>query len=99
MQESIDLCNIIATNSRGTYVKYPKLVELYIKLFGAPPVDSLHNSRHDILATLRCFLKMRFQYDQEQEEKEEEEEEEIIEMDEWLARQFNALHIVELEMF
>jgi hypothetical protein len=42
---------------------------------------------------------MRFQYDQEQEEKEEEEEEEIIEMDEWLARQFNALHIVELEMF
>jgi DNA polymerase III epsilon subunit-like protein len=108
MQESMDLCNILATNSRGTYVKYPKLVELYTQLFGSPPAGSLHNSLHDILATLRCFLKMRFQYDRVEEdwenikekwamEKEEMEKmqdmDEILEMDEWLARRLNALHI------
>ena len=114
MQESIDFCNIIATNSRGTYVKYPKLIELYVKLFKAPPTGSLHNSLHDILATLRCFLKMRFQYEKEEEdweqiklqmavekgrEEDEDEEDEIIEMDKILARRLNMLHIIGFEEF
>lgn len=71
MQETIELCNIIAYNSRGPYVKYPKLVELYVNLFGMPPKEPLHNSLHDILATLRCFLKLRFQHEKEEENMED----------------------------
>ena len=43
--------------------KWPKLCELYGKLFDGATVDGLHNSMIDVLACLRCYLKMRHVYD------------------------------------
>lgn len=40
------------------YKKFPKLSELHQTLFGSVP-DNLHNSLVDVLACLRCFLKIR----------------------------------------
>jgi hypothetical protein len=56
------LCNIQAQNSRGTYIKNPKLVELYQHLFGKTPIN-LHNSLMDTYVCLRCFVKLRFKFD------------------------------------
>jgi DNA polymerase III epsilon subunit-like protein len=59
LQESVDLCNIKATNKSGKeYIKYPKLEELHQTLFNTKP-NNLHNSLNDILVTLRCFIKMK----------------------------------------
>lgn len=56
MKNSIDMCNIVKTNVRGNpYKKFPKLVELYEKIFGYSP-DGLHNSLVDVYACLRCYL-------------------------------------------
>jgi DNA polymerase III epsilon subunit-like protein len=41
-------------------LKWPKLAELYSKLFATPPPDDLHNSMIDVLTCLRCMLKMKF---------------------------------------
>lgn len=63
MQESIDLCNIQMTSKLGKeYKKFPKLSELHEKLFGIIP-KNLHNSLVDILITLRCFMKLKFDID------------------------------------
>lgn len=63
LQESIDLCNIKAVTKYGKeYVKFPKLLELHEKLFNSAP-NKLHNSYNDILITLRCFMKMRYDVD------------------------------------
>ena len=63
MQESIDLCNITVQNKFNTsYVKFPKLVELYEKLFNKTP-KNLHNSLNDVLVTLKCFMKLKFNID------------------------------------
>jgi len=56
------LCNIQAQNSRGAYVKNPKLAELYQHLFGQTPIN-LHNSLMDTYVCLRCFVKLRFKFD------------------------------------
>ena len=54
MQSSVDYCKI-----PGLYgYKYPKLQELYTKLFGRPFKDA-HNSAADIAATVECFWEMR----------------------------------------
>lgn len=42
--------------------KWPKLAELYAKLFDGTCPDGLHNSMNDVIATLRCYLKMRHNY-------------------------------------
>jgi len=57
MKTSVDLCCILATNSRGSYKKYPKLAELYNHLFGYVP-ENLHDARTDVLCCLRCYLKI-----------------------------------------
>jgi len=63
MQESIELCNIKVTNKYGKeYSKFPKLSELHEKLFQVVP-QNLHNSFVDILATLRCFMMLKFKKD------------------------------------
>jgi len=59
MQSGIDLCKLERVNSRGTYLKQPKLSELYINLFGKEP-ENLHNSAVDVAVCLRCFLKMHY---------------------------------------
>lgn len=57
MQESIDLCGIVAFNKRGKYIKFPKLSELHNKLFNYVP-NNLHNSLNDVLVCLRCYCKL-----------------------------------------
>lgn len=58
MQRSVEYCNIVKTGPKGrSYKKFPKLVELYEKLFGYKP-NGLHNSLVDVYACLRCYLAM-----------------------------------------
>jgi len=58
MKTNIEFCSIYFQNSKKK--KYPKLVELYQKLFNETP-ENLHNSLIDVLVCLRCFLKRRFE--------------------------------------
>ena len=63
MQESIELCSIEKTTTFGKkYLKYPKLSELHEKLFNCTP-NHLHNSYNDVLITLRCFIKLKYNTD------------------------------------
>jgi DNA polymerase III epsilon subunit-like protein len=63
MQESFDLCSIKKTNKYGKeYKKFPKLSELHEILFKINP-KNLHNSLVDILITLRCFMKLKYEKD------------------------------------
>jgi DNA polymerase III epsilon subunit-like protein len=63
LQDSIELCNIQLTNKFGqSYLKFPKLIELHEKLFESIP-KNLHNSYNDILITLRCFMKLKYDID------------------------------------
>jgi DNA polymerase III epsilon subunit-like protein len=63
MQSSIDLCNIKSLNKFGKeYIKFPKLLELHQKLFESTP-NNLHNSFNDILVTLRCYIKLKYNTD------------------------------------
>jgi DNA polymerase III epsilon subunit-like protein len=63
LQSSIELCNIKAINKFGKeYTKFPKLLELHQKLFESTP-NNLHNSFNDILVTLRCYIKLRYNTD------------------------------------
>lgn len=47
---------------KKTFKKWPKLSELYFALFGENPTG-LHNSMMDVLVCLRCYLKMRHNFD------------------------------------
>ena len=63
LHESVNLCNIKAIDKFGKeYTKFPKLLELHQKLFKSTP-NNLHNSFNDILVTLRCFVKLKFDID------------------------------------
>jgi DNA polymerase III epsilon subunit-like protein len=66
MKESTEYCNLVRTyrNSKKTYVKYPKLIELHDKLFGEGTMNiQLHNSLNDVFMCFRCFYK--FKYDED----------------------------------
>ena len=57
------ICDLKRINYKQEIVsKYPKLIELYQKLFGETPTN-LHNSLYDVLVCLRCFYKLRFNED------------------------------------
>ena len=63
LQESIELCNIQLISKAGKpYLKFPKVVELHKKLFDSSP-NNLHNALNDIVVTLRCFIKMKYNMD------------------------------------
>lgn len=63
LQESIELCNIKGLTKFGKeYIKFPKLLELHEKLFEIVP-NNLHNSFNDIIVTLRCFMKLKYDVD------------------------------------
>ena len=63
LKDSINYCNIQLIDKFGKpYLKYPKLSELYEKLFNKSP-NNLHNSFNDILVTLRCFMKLKYDID------------------------------------
>jgi len=55
------LCNIM-DNGRRT-PKWPRLVELYSKLFDGQVPDGLHDSMVDTMACLKCYLKLRHNID------------------------------------
>ena len=54
MMKTIKFCAIPFSNGRGC--KWPKLEELYFKLFNE--TFNAHNSKDDVLATERCYLKL-----------------------------------------
>ena len=56
MKESIEMMNLERTNSRGTYKKYPKLEELYNRLFEGENFNA-HNALEDVKACVRCYYK------------------------------------------
>lgn len=63
MMYSINICNIWTESNNGKmFKKFPKLIELYTQLFHDKP-ENLHNSLVDSVATLRCFLKIKLNYD------------------------------------
>jgi len=62
MKESIDLCAIERTNSRGKYMKFPTLNELHFQLFQTTP-KNLHNALNDVLVCLRCYCKYKYNVD------------------------------------
>jgi len=63
LQDSIEFCNIKSINKFGKeYLKWPTLLELHQKLFDTTP-NNLHNSLIDILVTLRCFMKLKYDHD------------------------------------
>jgi DNA polymerase III epsilon subunit-like protein len=63
LKDSIEFCNIQILDKNGkSYLKYPKLIELHEKLFNKTP-SNLHNSFNDILVTLRCFMKLKYDID------------------------------------
>ena len=63
MQESIELCAIEMKDKFGRpYKKFPKLVELYQKMFNITP-KNLHNSLNDVIVCLRCFIKLKYYVD------------------------------------
>jgi DNA polymerase III epsilon subunit-like protein len=62
MRKGIFLCNIeMKPNNKRK--KFPKLSELYCTLFKNESIPkNLHNSLIDVLVCLRCYLKMRHNY-------------------------------------
>ena len=63
MKAGINICSIMtnSTNGRKPYKKWPRLVELYEKLFNSTP-ENLHNSMVDVMVCLRCYLCMNCKY-------------------------------------
>lgn len=54
MKNSVNFCKIPG----GFSYKYPKLSELYIKLFGSD-FDNAHDACSDIVATLKCYFELK----------------------------------------
>ena len=66
MKKGTDLCNIMVPSKLPNgkpRKKWPRLGELYQQLFPGENVEGFHNSMVDVLACLRCFMKMKFDYD------------------------------------
>jgi DNA polymerase-3 subunit epsilon len=58
MLDSINYCKLPSTSKYAKPsdpYKYPKLSELYAKLFGDVPKGQLHNSKYDVECTIKCF--------------------------------------------
>jgi DNA polymerase III epsilon subunit-like protein len=49
------------SNGKGTFLKSPKLIELYQTMFNETP-ENLHDALIDSVLCLRCYIKMRFKY-------------------------------------
>ena len=62
MKETIEMMNLERTNSRGTYKKYPKLEELYTRLFKGEAFNA-HNALEDVRACVRCYYKFLYKID------------------------------------
>jgi len=58
MMNGIELCRLERMNSRGPYLKQPKLSELYQHIFETDAPEGLHNSLIDVFTCLRCYMDM-----------------------------------------
>jgi DNA polymerase III epsilon subunit-like protein len=64
MKHGVNMCNLVTTpigingEMKKPFVKWPRLNELYKHLFQETP-DNMHNAMVDVLACMRCYLKMR----------------------------------------
>ena len=58
MKQTVDFCAIPSTNSYYSDYKYPKLTELYTKLFGHA-FSGAHDAMADIKATKECFFELK----------------------------------------
>jgi len=65
MKKGTSLCNILMdrNNGRPPNPKFPKLVELYSKLFDGQVPEGMHDSMVDTMACMKCYLKMRHNID------------------------------------
>lgn len=66
MRKGIPVCNIMVESKisgKPPNAKWPKLSELYATLFNNETVVGMHNSMVDVLACLRCYMKMRHNSD------------------------------------
>lgn len=66
MRKGTIITNIIVPSKypgKPPSLKWPKLNELYAKLFDGETVDGLHNAIVDVLVCLRCYMKMRHNVD------------------------------------
>lgn len=62
--ESIQLANLVTIGRNGEpFQKWPKLVELHQAIFQCSPTLMMHNSLFDVLITLRCYVKMKYDKD------------------------------------
>lgn len=60
MNNSKKMCNIRAINKNGeSFIKYPKLLELYNHFFNDNP-NNLHDAMADVIITLTCYYKMEY---------------------------------------
>jgi hypothetical protein len=59
---------VLVTEPKTSRKKFPKLNELYSKLFDTPLPMDMHNSIVDVLVCLRCFLKVRSAKEMEEHE-------------------------------
>ncbi len=57
MQESTEFCALEGRSDLGGY-KYPKLQELYTKLFG-DEFENAHNALADVTATAKCYFQLK----------------------------------------
>lgn len=58
MMKNVKLCDIRAT-PESKYPKYPKLTELYGKLYTTESLPTtMHNSMTDVLVCMRCYMKI-----------------------------------------
>ena len=58
MLDSVNYCKIPSVSKYtkpSDPFKYPKLSELYMKLFDKTPSGQLHNSKYDVECTIECF--------------------------------------------
>lgn len=63
MQDTIEYCDVKGLDRNGKeFVKFPKLSELYFKMFGNIPTN-LHNSLNDVIVCLRCYVMWHHKYD------------------------------------
>lgn len=69
MKAGKTICNIVVNKEVSetqqktrNYVKYPKLSELYEKMFSEVP-KNLHDAKVDTLLCLRCFMKIKYDTD------------------------------------
>ncbi len=62
MMNGISICNIEVPSKdadKKPRKKWPKLSELYDKLYDGETIEGLHNSMVDVLVCLKCYIKMK----------------------------------------